>query len=77
MEIGIKELRERLADILDLVEQGKHVRIIRRGKLVAELRPVSTAPRGLPDLAAFRAAIKVKGKPTSSVVIEERRKPRG
>lgn len=76
MDIGTKELRARLAEILDLVERGEHVRIVRRGRPAAELRPVAPASRGLPDLAAFRAGIRVQGKPTSRLVIEERRKSR-
>lgn len=76
MDVGTKELRERLAEILDRVEKGEHVRIVRRGKPAAELRPIDPKPLGFPDLAAFRAGIKVKGKPTSRLVIEERRKPR-
>lgn len=76
MDIGTKELRARLSEILDRVARGERVRIVRRGKPAAEIRPVVGVPRGLPDLSAFRAGIKVKGKPTSQLVIEERRKAR-
>lgn len=76
MDIGTKELRTRLSEILDRVARGERIRIVRRGKPAAEIRPVSTASRGLPDLSALRAGIKVKGKPTSQLVIEERRKAR-
>jgi prevent-host-death family protein len=76
LDIGAKELRDRLSEILDRVARGERIRIVRRGKPAAELRPVDTQPRGLPDLSAFRASIKIKGKPTSQLVIEERRKAR-
>jgi len=76
MDIGTKELRSRLSEILDRVARGERIRIVRRGKPAAELRPVDASTRGLPDLAEFRARIKVKGKPTSELVIEERRKSR-
>lgn len=76
MDIGTKELRNRLSEILDRVARGERVRIVRRGKPAAELRPLKTLARGLPDLSAFRAGIKVRGKATSRLVIEERRKAR-
>jgi prevent-host-death family protein len=76
MDIGTKELRDRLSEILDRVARGERIRIVRRGKPAAELGPVETEAHGLPDLSAFRARIKIKGKPTSQLVIEERRKSR-
>lgn len=76
MDIGTKELRARLSEVLDRVARGERVRIVRRGKPAAEILPVVAAPRRLPDLSAFRASIKTKGKPTSRLVVEERRKTR-
>lgn len=76
MDVGTKELRNRLSEILDRVARGERIRIIRRGKPAAELRPVDAQTRRLPDLSVFRAGIKAKGKPTSQLVIEERRKAR-
>ncbi|MEX2150389.1 MAG: type II toxin-antitoxin system prevent-host-death family antitoxin [Steroidobacteraceae bacterium] len=76
MDIGAKELRIRLSEILDRVARGERIRILRRGKPAAELRPVDAQTRGLPDLSVFRSSIKAKGKPTSQLVIEERRKAR-
>jgi len=76
VDIGSKELRKRLSEILDRVARGERIRIVRRGKPAAELRPVDARTRGLPDLSAFRAGIKARGKPTSRLVIEERRKAR-
>ena len=76
MDVGTKELRNRLSEILDRVARGERIRIVRRGKPAAELRPVDAQTRGLPDLSIFRAGIKARGKPTSQLVIEERRKAR-
>ena len=76
MDIGSKELRKRLSAILDRVARGERIRIVRRGKLAAELRPVAAQMRGLPDLSVFRAGIEARGRPTSQLVIEERRKAR-
>jgi len=76
MNIGSKELRKRLSEILDRVARGERIRIVRRGKPAAALRPVDARTRGLPDLSVFRTGIKTRGKPTSRLVIEERRKAR-
>ena len=54
MDVGTKESRKRLSEILDRVARA----------------------RGLPDLSGFRAGIKTRGKATSRLVIEERRKTR-
>ena len=76
MDVGAKELRNRLSEILDRVARGERIRVVRRGKPAAELRPIADRTRGLPDLGEFRSGIKVRGKPTSRLVIEERRKAR-
>jgi len=45
MDVGTKELRYRLSEILDRVARGERIRIVRRGKPAAELRlsPTGTA----------------------------------
>jgi prevent-host-death family protein len=68
MDIGAKDLRNGLSEILDRVARGERIRILRRGKPVAELRPLVARRRGLPDLSAFRARIRVRGRPTSEEV---------
>ena len=78
--INIKEARRRLSDLVKAAERGRSIIITRRGKEVARLgpaqRPSKKAARGLPDLAAFRATIKVKGKPLSQVVADMRSEER-
>ena len=76
MDIGTKALRARLSEILDKVERGERVRIVRRGRPAAELSPVAPAGRGLPDLAGLRASIRVRGGPTSRGIARERRRAR-
>jgi prevent-host-death family protein len=76
MHIGASELRKRLSEVLDRVGRGERIRILRRGKPVAELRPLEGHARGLPDLSEFRAGIRPKGRPTGRIVVEERRKSR-
>lgn len=42
--IGVKRLRDSLSRILRRVEDGEVIRVMRHGKEVVELRPVSTIP---------------------------------
>jgi len=42
-DIGAFEAKTRLSELLEQVSKGRVFRITRRGKPVAELRPVSTA----------------------------------
>jgi len=46
-EIGAFEAKTRLSELLDRVERGQVFRITKRGRPVAELRPVSVGPSRL------------------------------
>ena len=75
--ISIKEARRQLSALVDAAEHGQSVVITRRGKNVACLGPVERKPlKGLPDLAEFRASIKIKGKSLSQTVIDARKEAR-
>jgi len=76
MEINAREARTRLSFLLDEVERGGEVVILRRGKKVARLVPLFPEARVLPSLREFRADIRVKGKPLSDAVICERQEAR-
>jgi len=39
-DIGAFQAKTRLSELLDLVAKGRHFRITKRGKPVAELRPI-------------------------------------
>jgi prevent-host-death family protein len=45
IEIGAFEAKTRLSELLEQVGKGRVYRITKRGKPVAELRPVSGGPR--------------------------------
>ena len=49
MDIGSKELCIRLSEILDRVGREKRIRIVRRGKLAAEPRPIDVRTFGAPS----------------------------
>ena len=48
-EVGVRELRDRLSEYLEKVEQGTDIVVTRRGKPVARLSHVD-APRPFEDL---------------------------
>lgn len=73
MDVGTKELRARLSEILDRVEKGERVVVRRRGKPAAILTAaIADKPGRLPRRAAARARIRVKGRPMSEEIIAAR-----
>ena len=76
--VSVAEARQKLRTLLDEVESGQEVVVLRRGKEVARIVPVSPRAKGrrLPALAGLRASIKVKGAPLSGTVLSGRRAER-
>lgn len=72
MEINVKEARSQISSLLDRTQKGEEILILRRGKKVARLVPVSDSKKRLPDLSSFRASIKIKGSALSQAVIDGR-----
>jgi prevent-host-death family protein len=72
IEINAKEARGKFSFLLNNVEKGDEVVILRRGKKVARLIPSQRESRCLPSLKGFRASIKTVGKPLSTVVLKTR-----
>lgn len=76
MEINVKDARSRLRSLLDRVEVGDEVIILRRGKEVARLVPPEGEGKPLPSLKEFRASIRIIGEPLIHTVIQERQEER-
>jgi prevent-host-death family protein len=76
MEINVKDARSRLRSLLDRVEVGDEVIILRRGKEVARLVPPEGEGKPLPSLKEFRASIRIIGEPLIDTVIQERQEER-
>jgi len=75
--VNLKEARRRLSDLVKAAERGESTVITRRGKKVACVGPVEPkGKRGLPDLSAFRASIKGKGKGLTDELLAMRREER-
>ena len=85
ISVGIKELKTKLSSYVDKVRQGEEVVITEHGKEVALVVPISKERKALKSLIdAGRAKwsggkpegidnVKIKGKPLSKTVLEERR----
>jgi prevent-host-death family protein len=72
IELNVKEARACISKLLDRVEAGEEVVLVRRGRRVARIVPEYDMNRILPPLAEFRAKIRVTGKPLSKLVSEWR-----
>ena len=76
MDIGTKDLRRRLSEILDRVARGERVIVHRRGRLAVTLAPLVPLASRLPSLAAFRAGLRVRGRSLSAEIVTARRQER-
>jgi len=77
LELSSQEARNRWGEVLDRVEQGEDVVILRRGKRVARLLTDGVdAQAKFPSLHGFRASIQVTGEPLSETIIRMRQEER-
>jgi len=72
MEISAKEARSKLSSLLNKVEEGGEIVIVRRGKRVARLITANNRVKQLPTLKDFRASVKIKGLSLGAVISRER-----
>ena len=75
-KVSVREARENLRQLLDDVQAGDEVVVLRRGVAVGRLVRPEREAHPLPDLSRFRASIKVRGKPLSQCIREARRSSR-
>ena len=76
MEVSAKEARSKLSALLNKVEEGGEIVIVRRGKRVARLITAENRVKRLPTLKEFRASVKIKGLSLGSVISREREETR-
>lgn len=76
LEINVKEARSNLSAILDRVEKGEEIVVIRRGKRIARISNIDSKLSPLKSLKRFRDKINVKGTSLSQTVIDQREKER-
>ena len=69
-ETTFTELRNQAKQFFDLVEAGETVRVLRKGKPIAEIHPI---PRDLPSWKRRQAhPIAIGGAEISRLILEER-----
>jgi prevent-host-death family protein len=71
-QVGIRQARQELPDLIDRAHAGEEIVITRQGKAVAKLIPAPKTPKTLPALGAFRLRMGPVGTPAVQLVREER-----
>jgi len=71
-QVGIKQAREQLPDLIDRVEAGEEIIISRQGRAVAQLVAAPKTLKQLPSLAAFRGRVRLLGTPAAQLLRMER-----
>lgn len=66
--VSFKKARSELSTLLDRVEKGEPILILRRGRKVAQLIPLKDNWSPPPSLKEFRKSIRVAGKALSKTV---------
>jgi prevent-host-death family protein len=74
--VSIREARRRLRDLLEQVQAGDDVIVLRRGVEVGRLIRPERAKASLPDLSNLRASVKLRGRALSEDITEGRRSSR-
>ena len=75
-KVSVRGARESLCRLLDQVQAGDDVVILRRGVEVGKLVPSDRKTLPLPDLSSLRAAVKLRGRALSRDIREARRSSR-
>jgi antitoxin (DNA-binding transcriptional repressor) of toxin-antitoxin stability system len=75
-KVSVREARKDLRRLLDQVQSGDEVVVLRRGVEVGRLvRPERETPP-LPDLSGLRASVKIRGQALSRGIRDARRSSR-
>lgn len=74
--VSIRETRQRLRRLLEQVQSGDEIVVLRRGVEVGRLLPPKRKPGDLPDLSDFRRSIKLRGRALSEEIEQARRNSR-
>jgi prevent-host-death family protein len=71
-QVGIRQARQELPDLIDRAQAGEEIVITRQGKAVAKLIPAPRTSKALPTLSAFRGRMGPVGTPAVQLIREER-----
>ena len=75
-KVSVRGARESLHRLLDQVQAGDEVVVLRRGVEAGKLVPPDRKTLPLPDLSGFRAGVKLRGRVLSREIQEGRRRSR-
>jgi prevent-host-death family protein len=71
-QIGIRQARQALPELVDRAESGEEIVITRQGRPVARLVATTRTTRHLPSLRDFRARLGAAGTPAARLLREDR-----
>ncbi len=71
-QVGIKQARQQLPDLIDRAAAGEEIVITRQGKAVAKLVSAPKTLKPLPSLAEFRRGLGRLGTSSVQLLREER-----
>jgi antitoxin (DNA-binding transcriptional repressor) of toxin-antitoxin stability system len=71
--VTFTEFRKHASGLLSDVEGGENLVVLRHGKAIAEISPVSPTPEGAPSWKRRGLRLTAKGAALSTAIIEERR----
>jgi prevent-host-death family protein len=72
-EVGIREVRQRLSALLEIIKSGGEITVTDRGRPVARLVPaVESGRKAFPDLSHFRSEMPILTPALSETVAEDR-----
>lgn len=70
--IAFTEFRQHASDMIDRVERGEALRIMRHGRPVAEISPVAQPKPAIPAWKRPGLKLAIKGASLSDIILEER-----
>lgn len=74
--MSVKEVRKQLSEVIHDAEAGDPTIITRYGAPIAQIAPIRKKHPKFPDMSAFRARIKTRGKTLTETVLEMRNEER-
>ncbi len=76
LEINVREARQKLSELLDLVESGEEVILLRHGEATARLTTPVVMARRLPSMKEFRGSLGAVSEASSTALLQEERDDR-
>jgi len=72
MKVNFTEFRKNASAIFSSVENGETIQVLRHGKEIAEITPISQHSKDQPSWKQKRIKLTVQGKEISKIIVQER-----